>query len=167
MATNGNQQRPARTASFGLSHDPFGRLMLIDADGVRHVGVDPIRAFPLSMPERFISLCDEHGHEIVCVDHLSDLPPNVRCVLEAELAEREFVPVIARIVRVTGDGGPASEWSVETDRGATRFTVDGEDDIRTLSPTRAIITDSSGVRYLVADSRALDGASRRVLERFL
>ena len=36
MATNGT------CPSFGLSHDSFGRLVLIDSDGLRHVGVEPL-----------------------------------------------------------------------------------------------------------------------------
>jgi hypothetical protein len=165
--TNNGTAHDRQSAAFGLHHDAFGRLVLIDADGGRHVGVDPIRAFPLSVPSQFISLCDEHGRELVCVESLDDLPAHVRKVLEEDLARREFVPVIERISRVTGDGGPASQWSVETDRGSTRFTIDGEDDVRTLGPHRAMITDSQGVRYLVADTRSLDAASRRILERFI
>ena len=115
--------------------------------------MDPIRGFPLSVPNQFISLCDEHGHEVASIDNLDNLPASTRAVLEEELARREFVPVIQRIVRVSGDGGPSSEWSVETDRGDTRFVVEGEDDFRTLGSHRVMITDAQG--------RALFGAPIR------
>jgi hypothetical protein len=125
-----------------------------------------VRGFPISDPTRWISLCDTQGREIVCVESLDDLPPAVREVLEEELALREFVPVIKRIVRVSGETSP-SDWEVETDRGPTQFTLDSEDDVRRLGGNRVLITDSRRLRYHVPDTRALDRASRRVLERFL
>ncbi len=72
---------------LNLSVDTFGRLVLTDADGERHVGVEPVRAFPLSHPDRFVALVDERGREVFTVDDPSTLPPAVRSVLEAELRE--------------------------------------------------------------------------------
>jgi hypothetical protein len=158
-------ERP-RTPAFGLSRDPFGRLVLIDAGGKRHTGVEPVRAFPISDPPHWISLCDAHGRELVCIESLDDLAPATREVLEEELALREFVPVIRRVVRISGETSP-SVWEVETDRGATTFTLDNEDDVRRLGGSRVMITDSRRLRYHVPDTRALDHASRRILERFL
>ncbi|SIN78591.1 protein of unknown function [Singulisphaera sp. GP187] len=151
---------------FGLIQDAWGRLVLIDADGKRHVGVEPVRAFPITDPSLWISLCDTHGREILCIESLEDLSPSVREILDAELALREFVPVIKRILRLSGEISP-SDWDVETDRGATRFTLDSEDDVRRISAHRVLITDSQKLRYHVPDIRLLDLSSRRILERFL
>ncbi|MHC5539015.1 cyanophycin metabolism-associated DUF1854 family protein [Singulisphaera rosea] len=151
---------------FGLTHDNWGRLVLIDADGRRHVGVEPVRSFPISDPGRWISLCDSHGREILCVESLERLSPGVRQILEDELAHREFVPVITRIVRVSGETSP-SEWVVETDRGPTTFTLENEDDIRRLEGRSVLITDAQKLRYRVPDTGELDHASRRLLERYL
>jgi hypothetical protein len=159
--------REAITAArpFGLSLDAWGRLVLIDADGCRHVGVEPVRAFPLSEPRRWISLCDAQGRELLSVESLDDLPPSVRQILEDELAVREFVPTIRRVIRVSGDISP-SDWLVETDRGTTQFTLDNEEDVRRLGPHRVLIVDSQKLRYHVPDVRSLDAASRRILERY-
>ena len=151
---------------FGLSHDAWGRLVLIDAEGRRFVGVEPIRAFPISEPGSWISICDAEGREVFCVESLAELPASIRQVLEEELALREFVPTIQRIVRVSSST-PPSEWSVETDRGPTRFTLDSEDDIRRLGAHRVLITDAKRLRYHAPDIRVLDPGSRRVLERYL
>jgi hypothetical protein len=167
--TQPNDNAPGPNASarpFGLSRDAWGRLVLINADGIRHVGVEPVRAFPLSDPGRWISLCDGHGREIFAVQSLAELDPAIRRVLEEELAQREFVPVIRKIVRVSGETSPC-DWDVETDRGATRFTLDTEDDVRRLGPHRVLITDARKLRYQVPDTRALDAASRRILDRYL
>ena len=94
---------------FGLSLDPWGRLVLIDADGRRHVGVEPVRAFPFTDPARGVSICDPDGSEVVFIEDLAALPATTRQVLEEELGRREFVPVIRRIVRVSAESPPA-DW---------------------------------------------------------
>ena len=42
-----------------------------------------------------------------------------------------------------------------------------EDDIRRLGPHKVLVIDTQGIRYLIADTRQLDAASRRRLERYL
>ena len=153
------------TGPFGLKHDEWGRLLLIDASGRRHSGVEPVRAFPISEPGRWVSLCDAEGRELTCVEDLAELSDATRRVLEADLAAREFVPVILRIVRVSAETTP-TEWAVETDRGPTRFTLKTEEDVRRLGPDRYLIVDAQGLRYLISDANALDLASRRVMEHY-
>ena len=149
-----------------LTNDAFGRLVLVTPDGRRHVGVEPVRAFPISDPTRWISFCDAHGREILTLPALDELSPGARRLVEDELALREFVPAILRIDRVTGEGAP-SQWEVETDRGPTEFSLDNEDDVRRISAHRVLITDSRKLRYQILDARSLDQHSRRILERFL
>jgi hypothetical protein len=155
-----------RVPAFGLYHDAWGQLVLIDAEGERHVGVTPIRMFPFSEPNRWLSIVSGSGREIVCIEELADLSPQVREVLEADLARREFVPVIKRIVDVSGILEPC-EWTVDTDRGSTKFILKAEEDVRRLGPDQALILDASGIRYLVPSIKSLDTPSRRVIERYL
>ena len=161
-----SSQTFSKPPAFGLSYDAWGRLVLIDADAKRHVGVEPVRLFPISNPGHWISICDSAGHELVCIENLEDVPIQVRDTLQADLAKREFVPVITRIVKVSSENEPA-EWDVETDRGPTRFLLKSEDDIRRLGPHGASIIDAQGIRYLIPDTRALDSSSRRVLEMYV
>jgi hypothetical protein len=150
---------------LALSRDAWGRLVLETPEGTRHVGVEAVRTFPISEPDRWIVLCDAEGREIICLETLASLAPEARAIVEAELAQREFMPVIRKILRVAGEGAP-SQWDVETDRGPTRFTLDSEDDVRRLGAHRVMITDARKLRYHVPDTRALDAHSRRLLERF-
>ncbi|QOY86421.1 cyanophycin metabolism-associated DUF1854 family protein [Paludibaculum fermentans] len=152
--------------SFHLERDNFGRLVLIDAAGVRHVDVSPVQAFPLSEPGRHISILDAGGRELVSLDSLAGLDPRVRATLEAELAERMFVPEIVKIVNTPSEMEP-STWTVETDRGVVTFTVEGEDSIHLRDRGRVSIVDSHGIRYEIRDARKLDAHSRRVLEPYL
>ncbi|MGA2619824.1 MAG: DUF1854 domain-containing protein [Thermoguttaceae bacterium] len=150
--------------AFTLLRDPFGQLVLIRG-AQRHPGVVPLRAFPITDPGRWVSICDRDGHEILSLENLAEVPPETRKILEEELAVGEFIPMIRRIRWATHE--EPSRWLVETDRGTTAFQLDSEDDVRRIEPHRVSIVDSHGVRYLIPDARRLDGASRRLLEHFL
>ena len=151
---------------YELKFDPWGRLVLIDSAGVRHVGVEPVRMFPITDPDRWVSLCDAAGHELVCLRTLDDLPDAMRKTVREALHRREFAPVIQRILNITIDPD-GSEWEVTTDRGRTRFRLKGDDDIRRIGDHRYLIADAAGIRYLLADTRALDAPSRRLLEHYI
>jgi len=158
--------QPLAGDQFTLHYDPFGRLVLTDSAGRQHVGVEPVRAFPISDPWSGLALCDAKGRELVWIDDLTALSPALRNLLEEDLGRRQFVPLILRVAKVSAPVEP-SEWHVETDRGPTRFVLNSEDDIRRLGDHRAMIVDASGVRYLIPDARLLDAESRRMLERYL
>ena len=53
--------------SFALERDSWDRLVLIDETGYRYVGVEAVRAFPISDPQHAISICDSSGREIVYI----------------------------------------------------------------------------------------------------
>ena len=60
---------------YQLQRDAFGRLQLIDRDGIAHESVVPVRAFPITSPDQGMALVDPHGHELAWIDRLSELPP--------------------------------------------------------------------------------------------
>lgn len=152
--------------SFQLERHASGRLLLTDSKGQQHLGVVPVRAFPIAAPDEGVSLVGSEGHELVWLERLDTLPPGVRSLLEEELALRDFVPEITRLKSVSSFGTP-STWAVETDRGDTSFVLKGEEDIRRLSRESLLIAAGHGVHFSVKDMTALDRASRRLLERFL
>lgn len=149
-----------------LQRDSFGRLVYTAPNGDVHAGVVPVRAFPISAPEDGIALVSTEGHELIWIECLADLPAAARDLLAAELAGREFTPVIARINGVSAFATPCT-WEVETDRGPTSFVLKGEEDIRRLAGTALLIADKHGIQFLVRDVQALDKKSRRLLDRFL
>lgn len=153
-------------APFQLVRDPWDRLVLTDETGAEHVGVVPVRAFPIGHPHGWLVLTDAQGRELRCIPDPADLPAVSRALVEEELTRREFVPVIRRVRNVSSYLEPA-EWEVETDRGLTRFVLRTEDDVRRLGPYRALILDAQGIRYLVPDTRELDAYGRRAVERYL
>jgi Domain of unknown function (DUF1854) len=155
-----------RLPAFGLYHDAWGQLVLIDAQGQRHEGIVPVRMFPFTDPQHWLSLVNSSGREIVCIEDSNELAPAVREVLEQELFRREFIPVIERIYGVSSILEP-SEWDVQTNRGRTKFVLKAEEDVRRLSNQQAIILDSTGVRYLIQNVDQLDAASQDVLQRYV
>jgi len=151
--------------AFQLSFDDCGRLVLAVGDR-RHVGVRPVRAFPFSDPHSWISLCDAEGNELLSIEHLDDLPRAAREILNQALADREFLPIIRRILSIVPATDPC-RWQVQTDRGPTSFLLDSDDDIHKPTSDRVLIVDADHMRYLIPSIQRLDHRSRRWLERFL
>ena len=152
--------------NFQLERDTFGRLVLTEANGTRHEGVTPVRAFPIAAPDEGLSLINFEGHEVGWVDAVAQLPADIRQLVEDELSSREFVPEIQHIATVSSFACP-STWQVETNRGAAQLTLKGEEDIRRLTRTRLLIADANGIQFLVRDLEQLDRNSRKLLDRFL
>ena len=148
-----------------LRRNAFGRLEL-ELGGFLYDGVVPVRSFPVSAPEEGIALVGPRGNELAWIEHLDELEPAVRRLIQQELASRDFIPEIRRIRQVSGFATP-SRWQIETDRGDAVLLLKAEDDIRRLSANTLLIADYYGVQYLVRDIAALDKTSRRLLDRFL
>lgn len=150
---------------FELQRHPMGQLVL-RLDGIDHVGVVPVRAFPLSAPGEGLSLVGSDGRELVWIDKLDALPEAQRALLAEEIAAREFQPEVRRLLSVSTFSTP-SIWRVETDRGSSDFVLKSEEDIRRLPDGGLLIASGQGVHFRVRDRQSLDRASRRLLERFL
>jgi hypothetical protein len=146
--------------------DQWGQLIFIGADGEKHPNVTPTALFPISEPESWISIRSPDGTELACVENPHSLPADVWRLLKEDLSRREFVPIIRRIVRVSGNSEPC-EWEVETDRGPTCFVLKSEDDVRRIGDEEILILDAYGTRYHIPDLSTLDVKSRRIVEWYV
>ena len=155
-----------QTPDFSLSRNGFGKLVMTLADGTVHEGVVPVRAFPISAADEGLSLMSTDGRELAWITQPDALPTQMRALIEAELGAREFMPEIRTIVGVSTYATP-STWTVQTDRGQTDLVLRGEEDIRRLTGSTLLISDSHGIHYLIRDHVALDKPSRKILDRFL
>ena len=153
------------TLNLQLIRNPFGRLILTTARGTEEEVV-PVRSFPIAAPENGISLISMDGHELAWIEHLADLPDAQCRLVEEELASREFVPEIRAIKTISSFATP-STWQVDTDRGSFALVLESEDDIRRISRTMLMISDSNGIQFLVRDLTRLDRSSRKLLDGFL
>ena len=151
---------------FKIARNLAGKLQFTASDGKVYDGAYPVRAFPISAPQDGLSLLNQEGHELVWITCMTGLPIEFQQLIEDELAQREFMPVIQRIKHVSSFATP-STWEVETDRGNTQLVLKAEDQIWRLAHTSLLITDSYGVNFLIRDSDQLDKHSRKLLDRFL
>jgi hypothetical protein len=149
-----------------LHRNAFGRLVFTSASGESWEPVVPVRAFPVAAPGEGIAIVSAEGRELAWIDCLAELDGDARALVEDELAAREFMPEIVRIESVSSYVTP-STFTVQTDRGPTRFTLDGEEFIRRLGAGALLVADSHGIHYLIRELKSLDAGSRRILDRFL
>jgi hypothetical protein len=152
-------------ATHQLKRDSLGRLVFIDADGRSHIGIYPVRAFPITAPGAGVGIMDQSGKEVHWYPDVAAISKSELQLIEEELAAREFMPVIEKITKVSTFATP-SIWDLETDRGPTRIRLKGEEDIRRIAGNTLLIADSNGLQFLIKDSTQLDKVSKKLLDRF-
>ena len=150
--------------TVNLTKNSFGKLVLT-LEGQVLEGVLPVRAFPIQSPEQGIALMDTDGHEAVWIDDLNSVAQPAQDLIRQALEGREFMPEIEAITAVSSFAMP-STWTVRTHRGTTQFALKGEEDIRRLSATALLITDSHGIQFLIRDTGKLSRESKKILDRF-
>jgi hypothetical protein len=123
------------------------------------------RCFPWSLPQCYISLRDKEGKELALLKSLEEVPQEHRPLLEQELADKIFNPRISRILDYRNEFGVISV-TAQTDRGQVSFQIRSRDDVRLLTPTRALFRDVDGNTYDLPDVNQLDLASRRHLQEY-
>ena len=148
-----------------LERDALGNLIFTDAKGDRHIGVYPVRAFPITAPAAGIGIMNQSGKEVCWFSDVALIPEAELILIEEELAAREFMPVIEKITKVSTFATP-SIWDIETDRGPTRIRLKGEEDIRRIAGNTLLIADSNGLQFIIKDSTQLDKVSKKLLDRF-
>ncbi len=151
--------------SHQLLRDSLGRLVFIDTLGEPHVGVYPVRAFPITAPGSGVGIMDLSGKEVFWYPDVAAIPKDEMTLIESELAAREFIPAIEKITQVSTFATP-SIWDIETNRGPTRIRLKGEEDIRRITGNTLLIADSNGLQFLIKDSTQLDKVSKKLLDRF-
>jgi hypothetical protein len=150
--------------STRISRNAFGRLVLTVAGGVdQFEDVRPIRAFPLSAPDRDVSLTDAEGREIGVIPDVNALDPESRQTLVEELDTVYLSTRVHAIKSVQSQYGVGT-WELETDRGPRTAYLRDRGDVRALPDGRIILTDVHGVKYEIADPGALDERSRSFIE---
>jgi hypothetical protein len=152
--------------STDLQRDGLGRWVWTDAQGQRHEQVVVVRAYPVTAPDLGVGVMDAEGHELVWFERLDQVDASLQSRLREAMQEREFLPEIQQLLSVSSLVTP-STWTVQTNRGTTRFMLKGEEDIRRLTGRVLLINDADGVQYLIRDLAAMDRQSRRMLDRFL
>jgi hypothetical protein len=148
---------------FELTEDEQRRLILRRPGRDDAVDVRLRRAFPWSAPDRYVSVRDAEGKELLLIDSLEPLDVGRRTVIERALGDASFVPRIISVQDVDVRFG-YQQWKVTTDRGPVEFRVQEREDIRFMPDGRFRIKDADGTVYELVRLEELDEASRRAVE---
>ena len=162
-------------AIFTRSSGGLISLTLIHENGEREFfeRIVPIRAFPISDPDDYISIREpdskDHGKglEIGMITHLPDLCTEAQALLTEELEKRYFTPEITKIHSVTEKFGYLN-FDAETSAGRINFVmVNPYSNFRTLEDERVFIYDIDGNCFRISDPKKLDRNSYRKIEIYL
>jgi hypothetical protein len=158
------------TRSITFAKPDAGLLSVTLSDGETITPVHCVRLFPLSDPDHYISVlrsekCDEP--EVGILRDINDLPEEQRELVQADLAQRHFLPEIQDVTAILISNG-MDEWHVVTDRGDKIFFVGNrKDSITVTEENMLIVTDVEKCRYRIQDYTALSAQALSLVGRAL
>ncbi len=142
-------------------------VRLIAKDGTVTENLEPRCLFPLSDPEKYLTLLDKDEREVALVRDLSEVDEASAAALRVCLAEHYRIPQITAVLATEEKFGKLT-FEVETDYGKTSFTVRSRHtDIKSTKKGRVLMRDSNDNRYEIEDWHTLDAHSRHLLFSYL
>ena len=162
-------------AKFSRSEGGLISLELTGADGNKEFfeRVVPVRAFPITDPECFISIREPDtreggkGAEIGMMEKISDFGKETEELILEELDRRYFTPVIEKIYNVKEKFGYLY-FDVLTSSGKVSFVMNNpSSNIRVLEDKRSLIYDIDGNCFEIPEVEKMDKASFKKIEIYL
>jgi hypothetical protein len=134
-------------------------------------GVYAMVLFPVSHPDRFISLRytdgDDKEREIGIIDDLKGFPDAVQAMVQESMAKHYFECRISRIHSVENRFGLLF-FDVETARGRLEFVMPWRGDrAEDYGPSGKVLLDSFDNRYVIPDLSELPPADRDLLASYI
>lgn len=124
------------------------------------------RALPLTEPEKFICITDIEKSELGIIEDVSAFPEEQRKLIENELSQRYFCPVITEIKSVKEKFGNFY-FDVMIGEFKKNFTVKNLNKNIRYHGEGFDLIDVDGNRYRIPDFKAISPKSRRNLEPYL
>ncbi|MFZ5517300.1 MAG: DUF1854 domain-containing protein [Candidatus Zhuqueibacterota bacterium] len=157
-------------AELSFSRSENGFLKLKTHDGQVFDSVECTPLFPLSQPERFISVThreDGQVKELGFIADLNSLPNDQQVFVREEIVFRYFSPEILDINKITSQYG-VDQWDVVTEKGDRTFLVrDIKENIIIRDNGFISITDIERCRFQISDYRKLPIKAQLELEQTL
>lgn len=162
-------------ASFSLSSGGLVCMTLTHKDGNKEVfeRIVPVRAFPITEPDLFISIREPDtkdvgkGAEIGLIEKLCDFPKEEVLLIKKELEKRYFTPEIQKIYNIKEKFGYLY-FDVLTSAGKSNFVMNNPSaNIRVLEDKRSLIYDIDGNCFEIPEISKMDKASYRKIEIYL
>lgn len=124
------------------------------------------RALPLAMPDSYICISDVDKNEIGIIEHISDFSAEQRVLINDELSQRYYCPVITKIESIKEKMGHFY-FDVMIGEFKKSFAVkDISKSIRQHGDAIDLV-DIDGNRFRIIDFEAIPSKSRRKLEPYL
>ena len=146
-----------------------GGFVALNFDGKDYKRIGVYLTFPLSDPERYISIreADEKAKEIGVIADLSKMEKEQAEMIREQIKLRYFTPTITKILDIKDEYGHAY-WNVMTTFGACRFTTGmSGDTVVALSDSKLLVTDIDGNRYEIQDFYALSPIEKKKMDIFI
>lgn len=147
-----------------------GFLRLEKKDGETFETVECAPLFPLSRPDRYISVTSRSNGEVTelgILKNLKSLKKQQQALVREEIEFRYFSPEITDIKKITSQYG-VDQWDVVTDKGDKTFLVrDIKENIIIRETGFITITDIDKCRFRITNYRKLSPKSRMELEQTL
>ena len=158
-------------ATFARTKGGFVSLDLKDSIAPEHYDrIRVVRSFPFTDRNKYISIrtIDEKSKEIGMIKDLeTDVDPETRKMLEEQMDNRYFTPIIKKINNINDDYGHAY-FDVETDQGPCKFVIYmNSSSVVNLSDVRLLISDLDGNRFEIPDYTKLSARELKMLDLFL
>ncbi len=135
--------------------------------------VVPVRAFPVTEPDSFISIREPDtkavgkGAEIGLIEALSDFDKDTASLIKKELDKRYFTPEIQKIYSIKEQFGYLY-FDVLTSAGKVSFVMNNpSSNIRVLEDKRSLVYDIDGNCFEIPEVSKLDKASYKKIEIYL
>ena len=141
-----------------------GRLSVYQNNSATQVKV--CLCFPWTKPGRYISLRDEKNNEIAFIKDINELEPLSQQVVAQAMAEAGFVLQIQSVESLKAEF-EIRNWRVTTRQGSCTFQTELDDWPRLLPDGGMLIKDVAGNLFHIADPKALDEKSRKILWAFI
>ena len=124
------------------------------------------RALPLAMPDSYICISDVDKNEIGIIEHTSDFSAEQQALINDELSQRYYCPVITKIESIKEKMGHFY-FDVMIGEFKKSFAVkDISKSIRQHGDAIDLV-DIDGNRFRIIDFEAIPSKSRRKLEPYL
>jgi hypothetical protein len=152
------------SGTFSLLH------CLVEGDGL-YRGVFAVMLFPVSYPDRFISLCyhdlEDKIREIGVIAELEAFPVEQQELVRASLKKHYYEKIVTRVHSVRCEYGLLI-FDVLTRQGAEQFMVPWRHD-RALDfgASGKVLLDAHDNRYVIPDLFALPPADRRRFTNYI
>jgi hypothetical protein len=159
------------TVQFQRHGDTLSLTVTEDAISVHYPRVILRFCFPVSRNDGYLSVRDANDDkqgEIGIITNWTELAPEDRKAVAAELGLHYFVPRVTRIHSIKEELG-FLYWRVDTDKGPQQFVMRNNiiHNTRQVAPTHWLIIDINDARHEIPNVSDLDTRSQRLLEEFL